>query len=68
MLKTAQIRAMTDDELKEKLLVLKKDLMNFRFQLKTGKLEKQSVIGVAKKEIAKISTILTERKKTEVKK
>lgn len=67
-MKSAQIRTMTEDEIQEKVGQLQKDLMNFRFQLKTGKLEKQSVIRLAKRDIARLLTILSERKKTEVKK
>ncbi len=67
-MKSAQIRALTDDEIQEKVSQLQKDLMNYRFQLKTGKLEKQSVIRSARRDVARLQTILSERKKTEVKK
>ena len=67
-MKAAEIRSMTDDEIQEKAGQLQKELMNYRFQLKTGKLEKQSVIRAAKRDIARLQTVLSERKKTEVKK
>jgi len=44
MLKTSDLRNMSVEELEEKVTNLKKELMHFRFQLKTGKLEKQSLL------------------------
>ena len=60
-MKAEELRKLTDDELKEKLVELKKQLMNLRFQNAIGGLEKPSDIKATKKTIARILTILRER-------
>ncbi|NPA12755.1 MAG: 50S ribosomal protein L29 [Aquificae bacterium] len=60
-MKAKELRALTDEELKEKLKELKKKLMNLRFQNAVGGLEKPSEIKATKKDIARILTILRER-------
>ncbi len=60
-MKAEELRKLTDDELKEKLVELKKQLMNLRFQNAIGGLEKPSDIRATKKDIARILTILRER-------
>ena len=62
MLKVGDLRALSPEELNEKALALKKDLMQCRFQLKTGKLERQSTIQEVRRDIARILTILSEKK------
>lgn len=68
-----------NEEILEKVGELKKELMNYRFQAKTGKLERQSVIRHAKRDVARLLTIMNDpnrkqqsqkktRKKAEVKK
>lgn len=63
MLKISELRNLSAEELREKADKLKKDLMQFRFQSKTGKLERQSVLKETKKDIARVLTILNESKK-----
>ncbi len=60
-MKAEELRKLTDDELKEKLIELKKKLMNLRFQNAIGGLEKPSDIKATKRDIARILTILRER-------
>ncbi|MCB9800184.1 MAG: 50S ribosomal protein L29 [Candidatus Omnitrophica bacterium] len=62
MLKTSDLRAMNEDELVEKVAQLKKDLMQYRFQSKTGKLETKSTIKAVRKDIARLLTIINEKK------
>ena len=62
MLKVEDLRAMSPEELEEKTLALKKDLMQYRFQLKTGKLERQSTLSEVKRDIARVLTVLSEKK------
>ncbi len=52
----AELRNLGPDELKDKLGQLKKTLMQYRFQAKTGKLERQNVIGETKRDIARVLT------------
>lgn len=63
MLKTAELRDLSTEELQEKIAGLKKTLMQFRFQHKTGKLERQSSLRETKQDIARILTIINEKKK-----
>ncbi len=67
-LKVKELRGLSPEELGEKLDQLKKQLMQYRFQKKTGKLEQQSVIHNVKQSIARILTLLNEQKQAEVKK
>ena len=62
MLKIADLRALSPEELQEKVLALKKDLMQARFQLKTGKLERQTALQELKHDIARILTVLSEKR------
>jgi large subunit ribosomal protein L29 len=63
MLKTSELRELSVEELREKALNLKKDLMQLRFQKKTGKLERQSAMREAKRDVARILTVINESKK-----
>ena len=63
MVKTKDLRAMTIDELEAKLLENKKEQFNLRIQQSTGQLSNTAVIRKVRREIAKINTLLTERKK-----
>ena len=62
MLKIEELRGLGVDELEEKANQLKKDLMKYRFQAKTGKLERQSTLNEVKKDIARVLTIVNEKK------
>ena len=63
MLKIKDLRAMSIDELEAKLLEKKKEQFNLRIQQSTGQLQNTAVIRSVRREIAKINTLLTERKK-----
>ena len=63
MVKTKDLRAMTIDELEAKLLENKKEQFNLRIQQSTGQLSNTAVIRKVRREIAKINTLLAERKK-----
>ena len=62
MIKVEELRNLSPHELEEKINTLKKDLMQYRFQAKTGKLERQNVISEVKHDIARALTILQEKK------
>lgn len=61
-LKPVDVRAMTDDELQDKLLDLKKEQFNLRFQQATGQLENTARFSQVRKDIARIRTTQVERK------
>lgn len=60
-MKASEIREMSVEELELKLADLKEELFNLRFQLAVNQLENSSRIGVVKKDIARVSTILRMR-------
>ena len=60
-MKVNEIRQMTDKELDSKLLELKSELFNLRFQLATGQLDNPMRINAVRKEIARVKTITRER-------
>ena len=60
-MKAGEVRDMTEDELKDKLLQLKKEQFNLRFQTASGQLEKTARVKEVRRDIARIKTILTEK-------
>jgi len=60
-MKVADIRAKSDDELKEELLGLRKTAFNLRFQSASGQLENTAQVKTVRRDIARIKTILHER-------
>ena len=63
MVKTKDLRAMSLDEFEGKLLECKKEQFNLRVQQSTGQLQNTAQLAKVRKEIAKINTLITERKK-----
>lgn len=63
MVKTKDLRAMSLDELESKLIEAKKEQFNLRIQQSTGQLQNTAVIRNVRREIAKINTLIAERKK-----
>ncbi len=63
MVKTKDLRAMSLDELEAKLLECKKEQFNLRVQQSTGQLQNTAQLAKVRKEVAKINTLITERKK-----
>ncbi len=57
-MKAKELRDMTGNELNTKLLDLKNELFNLRFQLATGQLDNTSKIRLVKKDIARVKTVL----------
>lgn len=57
----AEVRDMTTDELKDRLLQLKREQFNLRFQKASGQLEKTARVREVRKDIARIKTVLGER-------
>ncbi len=61
MAEVSELKNLSVDELKEKLTGLKKSLMQYRFQAKTGKLERQSAMREVRRDIARILTVINEQ-------
>ena len=64
-MKAADVRALTADQLGDELLKLKKEQFNLRFQKATGQLEKSSRVREVRRDIARIKTIMAEKKAAE---
>lgn len=60
-MKASEIRKMSNEEILKKIEELKSELFDLRMQKATAALEKPHRIGAAKKDIARMKTILTER-------
>ena len=62
----SDLKAMSDDQLNEELLKLKKEQFNLRFQKATGQLENTSRVRVVRRDVARMKTIAAQ--KTDAKK
>jgi large subunit ribosomal protein L29 len=62
-MKTADVRAKTDDELTEQLDTLGRESFNLRFQRANGQLENTSRVRQVRRDIARIKTVLGERQR-----
>ena len=60
-MKASEARDLTEDQLKDRLLQLKKEQFNLRFQRASGQLEKTSRVGEVRKDIARIKTVLRQK-------
>lgn len=63
MMTAAELRARSDDQLGARLLELKKEQFNLRFQKATGQLENTRRVREVRREIARLLTIVGERRR-----
>lgn len=61
-MKSSDVRAKSDDELKSQLGDLRKEAFNLRFQQASGQLENTARVRQVRRDIARIMTILGERR------
>ncbi|MGE0259146.1 MAG: 50S ribosomal protein L29 [Alphaproteobacteria bacterium] len=61
--KASDLRTRSDDELSEQADNLGKEMFNLRFQRASGQLENTARVRQARREIARIKTILGERRR-----
>ncbi|GHA94415.1 hypothetical protein GCM10009069_16680 [Algimonas arctica] len=66
-LKVGELRQMTDDQLSEKLLMLKKEQFNLRFQDATGQLQSTARVREVRRAVARVKTLQVQRKATATK-
>ena len=59
--KTSNLRDLPVSELEEKLTETKEELFNLRFQNATGQLDNYKRLGVLRKDVARIKTIMRQR-------
>lgn len=60
-MKAAEIRKISTPDLEKRIVELKAELFNLRFQLAVGQLENTARISQVKKTIAQMKTIISER-------
>lgn len=59
-MKVEDVRALSRDEMQQKLTELKRELFNLRFQKGVGQIENPRKIKQTQKDIARIHTVLNE--------
>jgi large subunit ribosomal protein L29 len=59
-MKAREIRAMTSDELRQKLDDAYEELFNLRFQFSTGRLENFNRLTEVKRDVARLKTVMRE--------
>jgi large subunit ribosomal protein L29 len=57
----AEIRDMTDEELREQLKTARRELFGLRFQHATGELENTAGLKSAKRDLARVLTVARQR-------
>ena len=62
-MKAGDLRARTADELGEEIETLGKEIFNLRFQRASGQLENTARVRQVRRDIARIKTILGERRR-----
>jgi len=62
-MKAADVRTKTDDELTEQLDTFGRERFNLRFQRANGQLENTSRVRQVRRDIARIKTVLGERRR-----
>ncbi len=61
-MKAEELRELTPDELVQRELELKRKLFNLRFQRASGELDNSAELKKTRKDIARVMTIITQRK------
>jgi large subunit ribosomal protein L29 len=61
-MKAADIRLMTDDQVKDEIDRLSKEAFNLRFQRATGQLENTARVRQVRRDIARLTTIASEKR------
>jgi large subunit ribosomal protein L29 len=59
----SDFKAMSDDQLGEELLKLKKEQFNLRFQRATGQLENTSRVRVVRRDVARVKTVAAQKRR-----
>ncbi len=64
----SDFKAMSEDQLNDELLKLKKEQFNLRFQRATGQLENPSRVRIVRRDVARIKTVAAQKKRAGAKK
>lgn len=60
-MKAVDLRAKSQDELRDELVSLKKEQFNLRFQAASGQLENTARVRKVRRDVARIQTVLAEK-------
>jgi len=60
--RVSDLKVMTEDQLKDEVLKLKKEQFNLRFQRATGQLENTSRVRVVRRDVARALTIAAQKR------
>lgn len=60
-MKAETLRELSTEELNKKVVELKEELFNLRFQMATGQLENPMQLKQVRKDIARVKTVIRER-------
>ena len=60
--RVSDLRALTEDQLNDEVLKLKKEQFNMRFQRATGQLENTARVRVVRRDIARAKTIAAQKR------
>lgn len=61
MIKASELRNMTQDEIRQKMESLKKELFSLRTEARAGRIEKPHKIRQTRKDIARCETVIMEK-------
>ena len=64
-MKADDLRTKTPDELNDQLVALKKEALNLRFQTASGQLEATARVRTVRRDIARVSTVLNQKRQPE---
>ena len=62
MMKAADLRAKTEDQLQDQLVQLKREQFNLRFQKATGQLESTARVRQVRRDIARLQTVARQKR------
>jgi large subunit ribosomal protein L29 len=60
--RVADLRVMTDDQLDEEALKLKKEQFNLRFQRASGQLQDTARVRVVRRDLARVKTVAAQKR------
>jgi large subunit ribosomal protein L29 len=63
--RVTDLRVMSDDQLNDEVLRLKKEQFNLRFQRATGQLENTGRVRIVRRDIARVKTIAAQKRASE---
>jgi large subunit ribosomal protein L29 len=64
--RVADIRAMTEDQLEDEALTLKKEQFNLRFQRASGQLQDTARVRVVRRDLARVKTIAAQKRAAKI--